>query len=215
MISIVFGQKNDSITKKYRWFINTYPSALITGDFSIGTEFNYKHIRQEVAFFYKSFSVLDNSKTFPYKYDKGFGFNYYIKYNLIKRQKHLLSFDLGYSYIERSFDNKNAKPDFLRYLSNQNAQAISSYNMDRKEKLQGFNVGFSNIFALYKRFNCGFNLSYGLFQRNNSYQLNYYVSGGILFDETTQKEISLPYKSSYTNRQESLNFLIKIIYEIK
>jgi hypothetical protein len=89
----VFSQKNDSLTKNYNWFINTYPSALITGDFSIGAEFNYKRIRQEAAFFYKTFSVLPNN----YLYNKGFRFNYYVKYNIIKRKKHLLSFDIGCS----------------------------------------------------------------------------------------------------------------------
>ena len=43
----------DSLNKKYRLFVCTYPSALLTGDYSLGAEFNYKRIRQEAAFFIK------------------------------------------------------------------------------------------------------------------------------------------------------------------
>lgn len=218
LISIVFGQKNDSITKKYRWFISTYPSALITGDFSIGTEFNYKRIRQEVAFFYKTYSVLDNNKTFPYKYDKGFRFNYYLKYNLIIRKKHLLSFDIGYSYREREFSGKNSHPELSSSLVDvPSPEDISIYNMNRKQHLQGISIGFSNIFKVYKKLNVGFNLNYDLLKVNTTYTVNYYVSGPkIIENYSTGKELQTPYTASYNKHKlDLLSFLIKIIYEIK
>ena len=214
MVSTLFALKNDSITKKYKWFVNTYPSALVTGDFSIGTEFNCKRVRQEVAFFYKAFSVLDHYKTFPYMYDKGFRVNYYLKYNIINRKKHLLSFDIGYSYRERAFKNKNTSPDLFYYVYTPAEYTI--YNLNRKQVLQGISIGFSNIFKVYKKLNVGFNLNYDLLKIQTTYTLNYYVSGGpIIVNYASGKELQTPYSNSYTYaRQYFPNLLIKIIYEI-
>jgi len=215
-VSTLIAQKNDSLNQKCAWYINTYPSALVTGDFSIGTEFNYKRIRQEVAFFYKTFNVLDKYNNY-YLFDKGYRFNYYLKYNIVKRKNHLLSFDIGYSYRERAFNNKNTHPDLYKSLVDvPSSEDFSTYNLDRKQYLQGISIGFSNIFKVYKKLNMGFNLNYDLLKVNTTYTLNYYVSGGqIIENYTTGKELQTPYTNSYNYiRSEIVSLLIKVIYKL-
>lgn len=127
----------------------------------------------------------------------------------------MLSFDIGYSYRERAFNNKNDIPPFLKYLFKPPSDGISTYNINKKENLQGLSIGFSNIVKLYKQLSFGLNINYDILKVHNTYQLNYYVSGDKVYDPITEKDIELPYAKTYTKTwQELPNFLIKIIYEI-
>lgn len=197
--------KKDSTEKQSRWFITTYPSSVLLGDLSLGAEFSYKRIRQELALFYKTYNIWSD-----YLYDKGSGINYYLKYDLIKREDLHLSLDIGYVYRKAYYDNK-----VIPLMLSEQGLPLNYYNTDRNFRKSGLSLGGSTLIKLKDRFFLGFNACIDLVMYENAYVIKEYISGTkLMLPEDPDAELLLPFISQKRGKGFSATVLVKLAYRL-
>lgn len=194
----------DTVTKKYRWFVTTYPSSIVTGDISLGSEFSYKRIRQEVALFYKAYNVIPG-----YYYNRGFGANYYLKFDFVKRKNFLMSLDMGYVYRKAYFENK-----VITLAMTDLGIPLSQYKADRCFSKSGGSVGLSSLMRLSGRFYFGINACLDFVFTDYKSVTKEHISGFKITKPDRHTEMPLPIVDERRDKTLSTTFLVKIAYEL-
>jgi|688.fasta_scaffold05118_16 hypothetical protein len=161
---------SDTLSKRARFFISTYPSNLFVGDISLGGEFCFKKIGGEVIFMKKIFE----SNYYPF-YDKGYRISTYIKFKVVNQEKISLSIDAGFIARKEYFENKNLPPHF--YTSFSTSDESTLYNQSFMDKYSGLSFGTSSIFKIYKAFNFGWSLNIDVLNVTRIRKINYFESG--------------------------------------
>lgn len=171
---------NDSI-KRHQFYLHTIPSNLLVGDVSLGIEHLYKkRLSHEFQAYLKCFSPVFLN------YDKGFRFNYQLKYNVINRSHFRMSVNLSTSYKEAGFTNKN---DYWFENGPYDTDIAPTYLMDRKLKQFGIGGGIGLNFRLSRHFFIGSDLLLELCKTKKSYTVliqEKYGTNGILFYKRTE-----------------------------
>lgn len=171
---------NDSL-KNHRFYLHTIPSNLLVGDVSLGIEHMYrKRISHEFQAYLKCFSPVFLN------YDKGFRFNYQLKYNVINRNHFRMSVNLSTSYKEAGFTNKK---DYWFENGPYDLDAAPTYLMDRKFKQFGVGGGIGLNFKLSRHFFIGSELLLELCKVKKTYTVlvqENYAKNGILFYKRTE-----------------------------
>lgn len=197
----------DSMKKKTssRWFITTYPSSILLGDISAGTEFSHKRFRQELALFFKTYNFWSD-----YLYDRGMGLNYYLKFNLIDREDLLFSVDLGYVYRRAYYRDKAIPLAISEY-----GQPLNSYKSDRSFVKSGLSVGPSTLIRLRNRFFLGFSTCLDWVRCYSDYSIKEHLSGAaIMAPGNPNLELPLPYSRQRNWVGFSATVLIKLACEL-
>ena len=119
------------------------------GDVSLGIEHLYKkRISQEFQAYVKCFSSVVSG------YDKGFRFNYQLKYNFIHRERFRMSVNASTSYQEYGFNRKETSW-FEQYPDVTIGRAQPLHMMDRHYERFGIGGGFGLNMRLSKHFFIG------------------------------------------------------------
>lgn len=174
---------NKDSLKKHQFYIHTIPSNILVGDVSLSIEHLYKkRISHEFQTYLKCFSPVF------LHYDKGFRFNYQLKYNFINRHCFRMSANLSASYKESSFTNKK---DY--WLENKETRSYlditPTYHMDREFKQFGIGGGIGLNFKLSRHFFIGSEILLELCKTKKSYTVlvqEKYNESGVLFYKRTE-----------------------------
>lgn len=159
-LSLQAAAHEDSL-KKHQFYIHTIPSNLLVGDLSLGFEQVYnKRLSHEFQAYLKCFSPVF------LRYDKGFRFNYQLKYNFINRSRFRMSANLSASYKEARFANKK---DYWPEQGPYDTDVTSTYYMDRELKQLGFGGGIGLNFKLSRHVFIGSDLLLELCKTKRSY----------------------------------------------
>ena len=207
IFSIVHGQ--DTL-RKNRFTLNTYPSNLLAGDISFGIEHIYKkRLSHEFMFFFKVFSP---DATY-YKYDKGFRFNYLMKYNFINRKCFRMSCNISLAYKDIYFNNK--EDYWYEKLQNNNAPIKGvTFLMDREIKAYGIGVGLTLNFRITSKISIASDIIVESLRTQRSYTVKELIKGDIS-NYPYYYNISVPtnYVGHYYTRY-SLFSTLKVSYQL-
>jgi len=195
------AQKDSAKTKHLAVYVS--PSQVFFGDIPFGIEHKItKKIFHECFFQFKVANPISN----VYNFNKGFGFKYFLKYNLLRSKKNYLCLNLGYNYRNVFFTNKN---EITPFYQSQGVMADISpkYNTDLRRIKNSLIFGFSFESRLFKKLYYGANLFF-----EYSTQIDNYTIKDSRFD--LHYNYDNPYYLQRTNYYYSINFIFKLGYEI-
>lgn len=159
-LSLQAAAHHDSL-KKQQFYIHTMPSNLLAGDLSLGFEqVCNKRVSYEFQAYLKCFSPVF------LRYDKGFRFNYQLKYNFIDRSYFRMSANLSASYKEARFANKK---DYWPENGPYDTDITPTYYMDRAFQQFGIGGGIGLNLKLSRHIFIGSDLLLELCKTKRSY----------------------------------------------
>ncbi|MBL7921436.1 MAG: hypothetical protein JNJ40_14050 [Bacteroidia bacterium] len=119
-------------------------------------------------FFIKYYGV--NYST--YQYDKGFRFNYLLKYNFINRKRFRISVNASFAYKHIYFNNKPSSL-FVSFSDNpKEAEPPPLFSMNRSLKGYGPGAGFTFNYNISKHLSVGSYMQFEYLNQQRYYQVN-------------------------------------------
>lgn len=195
---LFYGQKDSLKTKRLAIYVS--PSQILFGDVPIGIEHSLtKRISHELFIQFKVTGPILNL----YNFDQGFGCKYFFKYNLLKSKKTFLHLNLGYNYRNIFFANKQETTPIYNALT----EIQPKFNASLRKINNSLVTGLSFESKLFKQFYYGANLFFEYGQYKNIYNIN-----DPKFERYYNQDV--PYNLEEKSNYYSINFVIKIGYEI-
>lgn len=197
---VIIAQK-DSL-KLNHLMVYTSPSQILFGDVPLGLEHRFsKKISHELFLQFKVSGPILNL----FNFNRGYGLNYFLKYDFINSRKNTLSFDLGYSYTKSSFENKKDIDPLFRIYGN--VDIPRQYNMSVSRISSAIITGISFNREILRRIYTGANFLFECGKNKLNYEIN---DQNFKTDYATQ----VPYYLETKNFYYRINFIIKIGYKI-